>query len=254
MLKFIKKYLKGRKQRVLVNGKFSTILDAKSGVPQGSILGPLLFVLFINDIHTKISENTQIMLYADDTKIWRHILAPVDHEILQRDIDALNARSTLNKMKFNPEKCKILFINNFNQNLLQELPFYLYPYELDNTVLDYVNEEKDLSVLMTYVFTYKAHQEYIIKKATVQFNLLRRTCHYVPNTKKRRTLYLTLVRSIFNHCSHIWKPIDSAILPFEALQKRCIKWIFKKSYMPYNDREYISKLKELEILPIDYYS
>ena len=133
------------------------------------------------------------------------------------------------------------------------MPFYLYPYELDSTVLDYVNEEKDLGVLMTSKFTYKAHQQYIIKKATVQFNLLCRTCHYVHNTKKRRTLYVTLVRSIFNHCSHIWKPIDSAVLPFEALQKRCIKWIFKESYMPYNDREYISKLQELEILPIDYY-
>ena len=149
MLKFIKEYLKGRKQRALVSGKFSTILDVKSGVPQGSILGPLLFVLFINDIHTKISENTQIMLYADDTKIWRHILALIDHEILQRDIDSLNAWATLNKMKFHPEKCKILSINNFNYNILQELPFYFYPYELDNTVLDYVNEEKDLGVLMT---------------------------------------------------------------------------------------------------------
>ena len=124
MLKFIKEYLKGRKQRVLVNRKFSTILDVKSGVPQGSILGPLLFVLFINDIHTKIFENTQIMLYADDTKIWRHVLAPIDHEILQRDIDSLNAWATLNKMKFHPEKCKILSINNFNYNILQELPFY----------------------------------------------------------------------------------------------------------------------------------
>ena len=253
MLRFIKEYLKGWKQRVLVNGKFSTILDVKSGVPQGSILGLLLFVLFINDIHTKLSENTQIMLYADDTKIWRHIFALIDHEILQRDIDALNAWATLKKMKFHPEKCKILSINNFNYSTLQELPFYLYPYELDNTVLDYVNEEKDLGVLVTSKFTYKEHQEYIINKATVQFNLLRRTCHYVHNTKKRRTLYLTLVRSIFNHCSHIWKPVDSAILQFEALQKRCIKWIFKESYMPYNDREYFSKLQELDILPIDYY-
>ena len=81
-------------------------------------------------------------LYADNTKIWRHILTPHDHEILQRDIDALNNWAILNKMKFHPEKCKILSINNFNYNLLQELPFYLYPYELNGTVLDYTNEKK----------------------------------------------------------------------------------------------------------------
>ena len=170
MLKFVKEYLRGRKQRVLVNGKFSSTLDVKSGVPQGSILGPLLFVLFINDIHTQVSENTRITLYADDTKMWRHIVTPHDHEILQRDIDALNNWVILIKMKFHPEKCKILSINNFNYNLLQELPFYLYPYELDSTVLllDYTNEEKDLGVLTTTKFTCKAHQDYVIKKATAQ--------------------------------------------------------------------------------------
>ena len=88
-------------------------------------------------------------------------------------------------MKFLPEKCKILSINNFNYNLLKELPFYLYPYKLDGTVLDYTNEEKDLGVLTTSKFTCKAHQDYVIKKATAQFNLLQRTCHFVKNIKKK---------------------------------------------------------------------
>ena len=245
--------MRGRKQRVFVNGKFSTILDVKSGVPQGSILGPLLFVLFINDIHTKVSENTQIMLYADDTKIWRHIITPADHEILQRDIDALNDWAKLNKMKFHPEKCKILSINNFNQNLLQEFPFYFYPYELDSTFLDYTNEEKDLGVLMTSRFNFETRQDYIINKATIQFNLLRITCHYIHNTKKRRTLYLNLVRSLFNHCSHIWRTVGPAIVQFEALQKRYVTWIFKESYKSYDNRDYFSKLQELDIMPVENY-
>ena len=106
---------------------------------------------------------------------------------------------------------------------------------------------------MTSRFNFKTHQDYIINKATTQFNLLRRTCHFIGNTKKRRTLYLTLVRSLFNHFSHIWRPVGTAIVQFEALQKRCIKWIFKKSYEPYNDRYYFSKLQELDILRVDYY-
>ena len=66
MLRFIKSYLPGREQKLVVNGAVSEKLPVRSGVPQGSILGPLLFVLFINDIFSCISEGTMIALYADD--------------------------------------------------------------------------------------------------------------------------------------------------------------------------------------------
>ena len=88
MLKFVKEYLQVRIQRVAVNGTLSDTRPVKSGVPQGSILGPLLFVLFINDVQSRVSPGTKIALYADDTKIGRHILTPDDHKILQKDIDA----------------------------------------------------------------------------------------------------------------------------------------------------------------------
>ena len=68
MLKFIKGYLHNRAQRVVIDGVFSDTLPVNSGVPQGSILGPLLFVLFINDIYEQVSPGTNIALYADDTK------------------------------------------------------------------------------------------------------------------------------------------------------------------------------------------
>ena len=89
MFKFIKEYLQGRQQRVLVKGKLSNTCIVKSGLPQGLILGPLLFVLFIKSIQDCISPVTKIALHANDTKIWRYIHSPIDHQILQNDIDAL---------------------------------------------------------------------------------------------------------------------------------------------------------------------
>ena len=170
-------------------------------------------------MQTVVSEHTNIALYADDTKIWRHIKSPTDHDVLQSDINALSTWAELNKMKFHPDKCKILSINNFTKNLFQELPFYYYPYQLQTTILDYALEEKDLGILTTPIFS----------------------------------LYLTLIRSLFNHASQIWRPNGSAIQPLENFQKRCIKWIFKESYMSYSESEYYGKLKSLKILPLEYY-
>ena len=253
MLKFTKEYLKDRKQRVEINGKFSTSLDVKSGVPHGSILGPLLFILFINDMQNVISHNTRIALCADDTKIWRHIHTPEDHKILQLDIDALNKWAVKNKMRFHPDKCKVLSVNNFHKNALSELPFFLFPYELDSTLLDYCDEEKDLGIITSSKFNYKVHRTYILNKANTQFNLLRRSCHFVKNTKKRHTLYLTLIKSLFNHCSQVWNltASETHIEPFENFQKRCVKWIHKESYTVYSKSEYLSKLKSIDILPME---
>ena len=112
LLVFLTNYLKDREQCVVINGCKSGMKPVASGVPQGSILGPLLFVLFINDIVDGISEGTNIALYADDTKIWRTITSWGDHIILQGDIDCLYQWSLKNNMRFHPGKCKVLQCNN----------------------------------------------------------------------------------------------------------------------------------------------
>ena len=89
LLKFIKNYLQNRCQRTTIENVFSNYLPVKSGVPQGSVLGPLLFLLFINDISNGVSPGTNICLFADDKKIWRRMNSEEDCAILQNDIDNL---------------------------------------------------------------------------------------------------------------------------------------------------------------------
>ena len=106
ILKFLKNYLCGREQCVVLDGCKSSTKPVLSGVPQGSILGPILFVLFINDLPQGLHSDTNLALYADDTKIWRTIKNDDDIEKLQLDINYLNRWSEINKMNFHSENVK----------------------------------------------------------------------------------------------------------------------------------------------------
>ena len=114
LLQFIMIYLKDRQQAVVISSSTSSFLPVLSGVPQGSIFGPTLFVLFLNDITSGLDKETKILMYADDTKIWRQINEYDDHLQLQKDVNYLLDWSVRNKMKFHPSKCKVLMISRFN--------------------------------------------------------------------------------------------------------------------------------------------
>ncbi|CAB4043417.1 Hypothetical predicted protein, partial [Paramuricea clavata] len=107
LLKWFGSYLHDRKQRVVLDGKCSEWLDVTSGVPQGSILGPALFVLFINDMPDVISESGTLALFADDAKCLRTINSDADCVALQRDLNNLTTWSAEWKLPFNIDKCTI---------------------------------------------------------------------------------------------------------------------------------------------------
>ena len=98
-LQILKNYLQDRQQQVIINGPVSDSLPVFSGLPQGSILEPLLFVWFINDISERFSDGTELVMYADDTGIWREIVGDNDQFILQKDIDNFFNWSITNKMQ-----------------------------------------------------------------------------------------------------------------------------------------------------------
>lgn len=108
LLAWLRSYLANRRHRTVIDGFASDWRYVPSGVPQGSIIGPLLFLIFINDIADDISTDTSIPLYADDTKCYRKLLDPVDQAILQSDLNTIVDWSELWGMSYNASKCKHL--------------------------------------------------------------------------------------------------------------------------------------------------
>ena len=254
LLKFIADYLRDRQQQVLISGKLSSLRNAQSGVPQGSILGPLLFIMFINDISSGISPGTNLSLYADDTKIWRQIITESDALRLQKDIEYLHDWSLSNKMRFHPDKCKVLSVSgkiSKNLSLLSVLPFFNFIYSMGGISLDYVDQEKDLGVIVTSNLDWKEQCSKVLSKANQKLGMSRRNCYFVQDLNRRRVLYLTLVRSQFEHCSVLWRPVTKTqIGKLECLQKRAIKWILQEEFLSYSPSTYIQKCRQLKIMPI----
>jgi hypothetical protein len=243
MLQFIKEYLSDRRQRVVLDGKISSWTTVRSGVPQGSILGPFLFVLFINDIVDQVGGDTSIRLYADDMKIWRIIKSSGDS--LQPDIDRLMNWSENNKIHFHPDKCTLLRCS-LKQNTVH------LTYHLGSIQIGPSQTETDLGVLTTNKLSSTHHQNKLLSKSSQRLGLVRRTCSdLVQSQSKRKTLFISLVRSLYEHCSEVWRPISaSSIEKFEKMQKRAVKWVLNESECSYSNDEYVTRLMELKILPM----
>lgn len=124
---------------------------------------------------------------------------------------------------------------------------------MNGILLNHDRSETDLGLVVNFDLNWSVHQSVVLSKALNQFNLLRRTCHFVNNPSKKRTLYFTIVRSLFEHCSPIWCPTQETIeRKFETFQKRCIKWILNEQFHSYSEFDYLKKLVDLKIMPLSH--
>ena len=250
LLRFFVSYLKDRQQRVVIGSKVSAACPVNSGVPQGSIVGPTLFILFLNDITDGLSPGTDITMYADDTKLWRRINIKDDHWILQRDINHLLNWANRNSMIFHPSKSHVLSIYR-GHKIISSTQFV---YSMNETPISYTTVEKDLDVLINSKLDWTEHCNAIYSKANQRLGLLKRTCHFTKNISKRRAFYLSQVRSHFEHCTIVWRPsAQTMVEKLESIQKRAVKWILNDNYISFrDDTTYHLACKKLNILPIAY--
>ena len=204
LLAWIENYLTNRRQRVTLNGTHSDWLKVTSGVPQGSILGPLLFLLYINNLPKALSPNTLCAIFAGDTKITRHIQSHQDHLILQRDITNVHKWSTTWGLTFNVKKCMILSMarnghpNEFNYSMANKL--------LTRT------HTNDLGILVTTTLKWNKHLTNIIIKANQRLWLVIRTLGYEAPTPSKITAYCALVRPHLKYNTVIWSPTTKELI------------------------------------------
>lgn len=193
LLTWIKKFLTGTRQRVLVNGEASSEWkEVYSGVPQGSLLGPLLFVLFINDLPQAVTHGSQVFFYAHDTKIFSKITDAQDCDKLQQDLDGLKQWTEKWLLNFQPEKSRHMPLG---RTKVDDREYTMYGY-IEKTRL-----EKDMGVVIDDKLKFSDHLAEKINKANRIVGLIRRTFIHLDSAIFK-PFYTALVRP---HLEYICK-------------------------------------------------
>ena len=234
VLAWIKSFLTGRTQIVKVNGESSYESEVLSGIPQGSVLGPLLFVLYINDLPGEIESDT--LLFADDTKIFKLITSIQDSLSLQSDIHRLEDWSNKWLLNFNLKKCHVLSIGHF-ENIK-----HTHRYELFGTELEHVFQEKDLGVTFDGNLKFDEHIQLKVNLANSIVGLIRRSFTFLDG-KLFKKLFTTFVRPHLEYAQPVWAPfLQKYIDIIENVQVRATKLVDGISSLDYPDR-----LKKLDM-------
>ena len=215
-LLWIKDFLSERTQRVILRGHASSICKVTSGVPQGSVLGPLLFLCYINDLPQRILST--IKLYADDSLLYRIIHSDADVTILQKDIETLYHWASLWQMSFNPSKCEFLILTNKIHSVCSQ-------YHMINAPIKQVTSTKSLGVTIDKHLHWNEHISKITSKANTVRGFLQR------NLKKcsidtKSLCYRSLVRPILEYTCVVWSPyFKNNINKLETTQRRAARFV-----------------------------
>ena len=226
-LSWVKGFLSNRRQRVRVDDELSNWIDVISGIPQGSVLGPILFVIFINDMPEMVESMCQ--LFADDAKIFRSVdLRDSEGNLkLQADLHKVWSWSEKWQLPFNTGKCKVLHIGNSNP---------CYQYVMNGEKLEKVEEEKDLGVIVDSQLKFHKHTAAAVKKANMKLGMIKKSFAYLDENILP-ILYMSLVRSHLEYGNLIWGPhFKGDAVAVEKVQRRATKLVKTIKDLTYEER------------------
>lgn len=243
LISLIQSYLSNRKQIVCLYGEKSECITPQSSVPQGSILSPLLFALFINDMPELIKTN--ILLFADDIKLFSKISSLDDVHKLQMDINTIFNWCERNDLKLNREKCYFI---SFSRK--QEASQLLNGYTFNGAFISKVNFIRDLGVIFDSKLTFEPHYNHIVNTSFKMLGFIFRSLDNFRRIGTYTTLYYSYIRSIIEYCAPVWNPYyQNHIDSIERIQKKFTRMIFRKFHYPYES--YNMRLKRLELISLE---
>ena len=239
LLKWISSFLYGRTQRVVLENNFSSISNVLSGVPQGSVLGPVLFIIFINDIETVCAGSVKLTLYADDAKLYLNV--NIHDFSLQLALDRLFKWATDWQLCINILKCFILSIVKPNLNTASVTQYFMNGVSMDN-----VDQAKDLGILITTDLNFNSHISGIVSQALQRSSLIFRGFTSRDPALLRKA-FITYIRPLVEYNSVIWNPCKVFLVDhIESVQRS-----FTKRMPSLSNLSYIDRLRKLDLEPLE---
>lgn len=215
-LSWLRNFLSLRKQFTVINNDSSSICDVTSGVPQGSVLAPLLFLIFINDLPDGVT--SFIRIFADDCIIYHPIKNVNDHYALQKNLDVIMKWCETWQMVLNASKCKTISFSRKHDPSI-------FSYRINNDPLSHVSTYKYLGLHFTQNLSWSSHITNICANASRSLGYLRRNLHSSP-ANVRKLAYETFVRPQLEFASPIWSPHQNYLTNMiEAVQNRAVRFI-----------------------------
>ena len=238
ILKWIHEFLTNRKQVVMVEGEKSEESPVTSGVPQGSVLGPLLFLIHIYDIDADM-KYAKASSFADDTRVMKKIKDFTDCQNLQEDLEAVYKWAQDNNMAFNDNKFELLRYGNH--------PFPSHKYVTGSgEVVEEKSQVKDLGVIVQNDAEFKTHIDVIVNKCNKVMGYILRTFK-TRKSDLMKHLFKALLLPLAEYCSQLWSPTDRAsIQKLEGIQRS-----FTRKIAGMMDKDYWQRLKELSLYSLE---